>query len=178
MASEVLKGQRPNRQAGFTLLELTVVVVVISVLFLFAYQRYLDLLVDVEKASVEQTLGILRSAVGMTVARKIVDGNPQMLRNLEGTNPVDLLSQVPKSYLGEDVDSETLKENTGVWYFDRTRGLLVYQVKNIEAFYSEIPGLKQARFRLVAVYDDERKTTLVGLSLRPIEKYSWFKKTF
>lgn len=170
-------------QAGFTLLELTVVVVVISTLFLFAYQRYLDLLVDVEKASMEQTVGILRSAVGMKVAKLIVDGKVSSLKDYEGTNPVDLLAEVPKNYDGETGERQEKKEHSGFWSFDKTSGLLIYKVKNKAAFHSEINGFDQARFRLGLVYEDNNKNGRfdekiddpAGLSLKPIDRFTWFK---
>lgn len=165
-------------ESGFTLLELTVVVVVISVLFLFAYQRYLDLLVDVEKAAMEQTLGTLRSAVGMKVARAIVDGDPRSLITLEGSNPVDLLAEVPKNYIGGEDDARRLGSETGIWYFDSQRGLLIYRVKNKGEFFSETEGLKEASFRLVVVYESLKSNRLAGLSLRTMGKYSWFRSSF
>ncbi len=186
MTSYARRQKEGNEQAGFTLLELTVVVVVISILFLFAYQRYLDLLVDVEKASMEQTVGILRSAVGMKVAKLILDGKVSSLKDFEGTNPVELLAEVPKNYAGESGDSQNVKKGAGFWSFDKTSGLLIYRVKNKAAFHSEIEGFDQARFRLRLVYEDNNKNGRyeekiddpAGLSLKPIDRYSWFKRIY
>lgn len=163
-------------EAGFTLLELTVVVVIISILFLLAYQHYLDLLVDVEKASVEQTVGVLQSAVGMKVAQKIVTGKIEELKGYAGANPMDLLAELPQNYRGETSDPRSFEGLKGIWYFDRAAGLLVYRVKNLSAFYSEIDGFEQARFRLTVIYDAGNRHGFAGLSLRPVESYSWFVK--
>ncbi len=173
-----------EEQAGFTFLELTVVIVVISILFLFAYQRYLDLLVDVEKASVAQTLGILRSATGMKVAKLIVDGKIGALPDYEGSNPVKLLAEVPENYRGETANPLVFREQDGIWFFDTKAGLLVYQVKNREAFFSEMEGSNQARFRMQLVYEDNNRNgrferaidDLAGLRLRPVDNYSWLEK--
>lgn len=167
-----------KRQSGFTLLELAVVVVIIGTLFLFSYQKYLDLLIDVEKASVEQTVGVLRSAVGMKVAKMVVDGKIGELKNYEGGNPIYLLAEVPINYEGEITDPQTLGERTGIWFFDKTAKLLIYRVKNRTEFFSEVEGLYQARFKLSVIYDDGKKKSLAGLSLRSVEKYSWFEKRY
>lgn len=167
-----------KRQAGFTLLELTVVVAVISILFLFSYQRYLDLLVDVERSSVEQTLGVLRSALGMKVAKMIVDGRMDELNGYEGMNPVQLLAELPKNYEGEIADPQALNDYRGIWYFDKMAGMLVYRVKNRSAFFSEIADFDQARFRVAVINDKDNKNSFAGLSLRPVEKYSWFERRY
>lgn len=167
-----------NCEAGFTLLELAVVVVVIGILFLFSYQQYLDLLVDVEKASVEQTLGTLRSAVGLKVAKMLIDGEIDQLKKYAGTNPVHLLAEVPKNYAGETANPHDYDGRSGLWHFDKTNGLLVYRVKNQKYFFSEIDGFSQARFRLSVVYDDDSSKSFAGMRLQPIEKYSWFKKRY
>ncbi len=169
--------------AGFTLLELTVVVVVISVLFLFAYQRYLDLLVDVEKSSVEQTLGILRSAIGMKVAQVIVNGKIAELKNYEGSNPVKLLAEMPKNYRGERANPDSFEGQGGLWYFNTTTGMLVYQVKNTQAFFNAGEGRPRMRFQVQLVFEDNNHNGRfdhkiddpAGLRLRPLDRYSWFK---
>ncbi len=171
----VSQGSTANGEAGFTFLELTIVVVIIGTLFLFSYQKYLDLLVDVEKANVEQTVGVLRSALGMKVAKLVVDGRIADLKKYEESNPINLLAEVPISYKGEVADMQAVTVGAGSWYFVINEGLLVYKVKNVVEFFSEKEGLDQIRHRVSTVFDEDKKT-IVGLSLRPIEKYSWFKK--
>ena len=135
------QGSTENREAGFTLLELTIVVVIISVLFLFSYQKYLDLLVDVEKAHIEQTVGVLRSALGMKVAKLVVDGRIAELKKYEGSNPINLLAEVPISYRGELTGMPSTVLDSGSWYFSSKEGLLIYKVKNDVDFFSEKDGM-------------------------------------
>jgi prepilin-type N-terminal cleavage/methylation domain-containing protein len=175
-ATKISLKNKCRLQEGFTLLELAVVVVIVGTLFLFSYQKYLDLLVDVEKANLEQTVGILRSAVGMQVAKMVVDGKVGELKKLEGVNPVQFLAEVPDNYLGEVADPKTLQGQTRIWFFDPSSGFLIYRVKNRQEFFSEIAGFDQARFKLSAVYADKKGSVFAGLSLKPVEKYSWFVK--
>ncbi len=171
----VSQGSIENGEAGFTFLELTIVVVVIGTLFLFSYQKYLDLLVDVEKANVEQTVGVIRSALGMKVAKLVVDGRIADLVNYEESNPINLLAEVPINYKGEFADKSAVTVGAGSWYFVINEGLLVYKVKNIVEFFSEKEGFDQIRYRVITVFDEDKKT-IVGLSLRSLENFSWFKK--
>ena len=164
-----------GKEAGFTLFELAVVVVIIGTLFLFSYQKYLDLLVDVEKATVEQTVGVLKSALGMKVAKKVIDGEISTLKKYEGMNPLSLLAEIPNNYKGSLTKRPSEVLAGGFWYFITNEGLLVYKVKNATEFFSESKGLDEIRLRVTLIIDDETKN-IAGLSLRTVEKYSWFKK--
>lgn len=158
---------------GFTLLELTVVVVIVGILFLVAVDRYLNLLVDVERAGMEQNLGALRSALALQAAERVVKGGTEGILELVSANPMDWLSEVPFNYLGAFSHPDPQAMEEGAWYFDLSRTELVYRVKHRLYFATELPEPTRARFQVQPVLDHDR---IVGLTLRPLEPYRWLKK--
>lgn len=166
---------------GFTLLELVVVVTLISFLAVIALARLLSLQADAERVTVENVVGALRSALGMTVAESIVRGETPRLAALEAANPMDRLAEVPTNYRGEmdRVDPERLED--GNWYFDRSDRTLVYLVRNKANFSGGVKNLPQIRFKVTVVYTDRNRNgqrdaeteTIEGLRLAPTEPYRW-----
>ncbi len=172
-------GAKPS--GGFSLLELVIVIVIISILLVLAISRLLALQVDAERVSMETVAGTLRSAIGMKVAEAIVKSKVADLPSYEGSNPMDLLAQLPTNYLGEldGVDPATLAD--GNWYFDKRAKTLVYLVRNKGFFQGGSPNPPRARFAVRLVYSDINRNGLFdrgvdeveGLRLSPVEPYSW-----
>jgi prepilin-type N-terminal cleavage/methylation domain-containing protein len=173
--------RRSNR--GFSLLELVIVIVIISVLLVMAISRLLALQVDAERVTMEMVAGTLRSAIGMKVAQSIVELKVAELSALEGSNPMAQLAETPQNYLGErdGVDPATLED--GNWYFDRQAKVLVYLVRNKGFFTGGQPNPPRARFVLRLVYSDKNGNgvfdpgvdAIEGLRLSPVEAYSWIR---
>jgi prepilin-type N-terminal cleavage/methylation domain-containing protein len=166
---------------GFSLLELVIVIVIISVLLVMAISRLLALQVDAERVTMEMVAGTLRSAIGMKVAQSIVELKVAELSALEGSNPMAQLAETPQNYLGErdGVDPAALED--GNWYFDRQAKVLVYLVRNKGFFTGGQPNPPRARFALRLVYSDKNGNgvfnpgvdAIEGLRLSPVETYSW-----
>src|ERR1051325_5140666 len=104
--TENRRHRRSSRTNGFTLLELMVVAVIISILFALAISKLLSLRVDAERVSMENVAGPLRSALGIKVAESVARQNLRALPSLEGSNPMDRLAEVPANYLGELSDPD------------------------------------------------------------------------
>jgi len=172
-----------NKQRGFTLLELVIVIIVISILGLFAIERIFALRIAAEQAAVKQVVGTIKSALGLEVARLALEGNLSSVAKLDKTNPMTLLSQVPNNYLGEKKNSENIIE-PGIWFYDLKEKALVYNVIYNENFSTPLKGLARIRHQIILVYNDRnnnnrfemRYDTIAGLDLFPLEKYSWNKK--
>ena len=170
-----------GRHRGFTLLELIVVIAIISVLFVFAADRLMKLAVQAERAQVQQTIGIIKSALAMRIATHVARGTVPELLALADSNPMDLLADTPDTYLGELDHPDPATIEGGHWYFDRRTHLLVYRVLNEKEFETSLPGPKRIRWRLEAVFEDRNgnnrfdpdKDTLVGLKLAAQEKFKW-----
>ena len=172
----------PKKSAdGFSLLEMVIVIVIISVLLVLAISRLLALQVDAERVTMESVAGVLRSAIGMKVAESIVRSKVADLKAYAGSNPMDLLAEVPHNYLGEldGVDPATLED--GNWYFDKRAKTLVYLVRNKGFFTGGLPNPERARFAVRLVYSDKNGNgvfdpgidEIEGLRLSPMEPYSW-----
>ncbi|WP_376695288.1 hypothetical protein [Wenzhouxiangella sp. EGI_FJ10305] len=116
-------------QRGFSLLELVIVIILVILLFLVAFDRLMPLRGQAEAAHVASTIGTLRSALGMATAERVVDEGISALPGLAGENPMALLDEVPGNYIGEieSADSETVP--LGSWYFERDSNQLGYRVR-------------------------------------------------
>src|SRR6266849_834579 len=137
---------------GFSLLELVVVVIIISIFFVAIASRLWALQVDAERAAMEQTIGILDSAIGIKVATNIATSDIAGLRTLDRSNPMNQLAKLPKNYVGE-VDEASADIEDGNWYFDTRSRYLIYLVRNKNYFISKLKAPARARFVLQLVYD-------------------------
>ena len=173
-----------GRASGFTLLELVIVIVIISVLMVLAISRLLSLQVDAERVTMETVAGTLRSAIGMKVAESIVKFQVNDLAALEGSNPMDLLAETPHNYLGERDGADPATLEDGNWYFDRREKTLVYLVRHKGFFTGGLPNPARARFIMKLVYSDKNGNgvfdrgidAVEGLRLSPAETYSWSRQ--
>lgn len=168
-----------SRQRGFTFFELAVVITVISILAVVVLTYYYKLLVDVERTAMERDLGIMRSAIGLQVAGYFVAGNMTGLNDLVGSNPMDLLSETPKNYLGVIGYYKIENIEKGSWFYDSKEQMLIYLVKNQLYFETKLPAPARARFKIYPVYSDSaeggKKKYISGLTLKELEPYRWLR---
>jgi prepilin-type N-terminal cleavage/methylation domain-containing protein len=178
------RGRLRPCNGGFSLLELVVVIVIISVLMVFAISRLLSLMVDAERVTMETVAGTLRSAIGMKVAQCIVKSKLSELPALAGSNPMALLAETPRNYLGELDGADPAKLEDGNWYFDKRDKALVYLVRNKVYFVGGLAGPPRARLTVKLVYSDKNGNgvfdagvdEIQGLRLGPMESYSWSRE--
>ena len=170
-----------DKQHGFSLLELVLVITIIGLLFTVAIDRLLILKVEAERAAMQQIIGSLRSAMSIQVAKKISSGNIDKLAEMAGANPMDWLSEKPDNYIGfkDEPDPADIKGYT--WYFDSYNKWLVYRVSNSQYFSSPLKGTARARFKVNFDYTDTNENgdfdpnidEIHGLTLKSVEPYTW-----
>ena len=140
---------------GFSLLELLIVVVVISVLTVVAVDRLLRLRFEAERVMVDSMLSGLRSALYIEFAGAAARGRPDALAAAAGDiNPMKLLAERPDTYAGEYAAADPGAVAPGAWYFDTRERPLVYVVRFPEQFVTSLAGPARARFRVEPDYDD------------------------
>lgn len=169
-----------NKQRGFTLLELVVVIIIISILGLFAIDRVLAIRIAAEQSAIKQLVGTIKSALGLKVSQLALEGNMLAVAQLDKSNPLDLLSQTPSNYIGEKDNSKSIAE-PGVWYFNNEHKTLIYNVRYNEGFKTKLSGLPRIRYKIKLVYNDRNNNkrfdthydSIAGLNLIPLEKFSW-----
>lgn len=174
---------RPKGESGFSLFELLIVIVIVSILMVIAIQRLLSLQVDAERVVMESVAGTLRSAMGIKVAESIVRQNVAALASLEGSNPMNLLAEQPRNYVGELTGVDPGAMEAGSWYFDTNERTLVYLVDNKAYFSGGADSPPRARFKVRLVYSDKNNSgaydagidMIEGLKLAPVESYQWTK---
>ena len=165
---------------GFTLLEMVVVIVLIGFLALIVLNRVWTYRVYAEEAAVTATVGNIRSALGLEVAKLVVRGQAKNISKLENTNPMQLLAQVPHNYLGELEHNQTI-DKKGVWYFDKAEHTLNYVVNFTENFKTNVKGIPRTRHKLKVIYTDRNDNNrfdkyiddVNGLDLVALEPYRW-----
>jgi len=170
--------------SGFSLVELVVVIVIISILFVIAISRLIALQVDAERVVMESTVGAIRSGLGIKVAESIVKQKVAALPAYENNNPMSVLAEVPKNYLGELAEADPPTLEKGSWYFDLSTRTLVYLVDNTGYFSGGVDDPPRVRFKIRLVYTDANRNgvydsgvdAIEGLRLAAVEPYQWKKQ--
>ena len=176
----MLRNKLFRKQQGFTMLELVVVIIIISVIGVVAVNRFWQWSVVAERASLQTVVGAIRTALGLETARLALRQQLSKLPNTVNTNPMKLLAQAPDSYIGE-VENDEQPVQAGSWYFDTNEKLLVYRPKYTDGFSTQLEGTPRVRYRIKLVYTDNNRNRrfdrgiddIGGLDLVPAETYVW-----
>jgi len=84
-----------KRQAGFTLIELVMVIVILGILAAFALPRFADLGSKARQASLQGAFGSMKSASSIAHADSLVNSTPATI-SLEGTT-INMLNGYPQA---------------------------------------------------------------------------------
>lgn len=160
-----------NRQRGFSMLELVLVVILVVTLYMVAIDRLLPLRGDAEAAHAATIAGTLRSALGMEVAARLMRGEMDGITALEGANPMGFLAEVPDNYLGEIDRMRPEQLPRGHWYFDSNTGELVYLVRYDQYFRTDLAGVPRLVFRVELVHNE--RGDLAGVRLARKNAFVW-----
>ena len=165
-----------RRERGFSLLELAVVAVVLSVLLAVLLNRLAFYQEAAERARFEYELGMYKTALQIRLAELILERKEGEARTLEVENPTRWLSEKPTNYGGEYPERPV----PGAWYFDRATREMVYVVNSGKSLaINDVNGMKQLRFRVKIInqavdVSGKRIQGIGGISLLPATAYRWF----
>ena len=167
---------RLRAASGLTLIELIVVVCIIALCAALLFERLRFYQEAAEKAAMEYTVAVVKSALQLRVAALLLRGEGGNIGSLARANPVEWLMEPPAGYQGEfrapqpDVPPRS-------WYFDATRKELVY-VPDLDGHLERLAdGSKRLRFR-VRVDEpkepDSERRRMTGMRVEPVMPYTWF----
>jgi prepilin-type N-terminal cleavage/methylation domain-containing protein len=175
-----LRTWRQPAQAGFTLLELIVVICIVAVMAGILLNRLRTYEEAAEKAVMQQTAAAIKSALQMRVAAYMIGGRDSEIENLRNENPVGWLQEPPASYAGEFYADAYARVRPGSWYFDLTRRELIYVVNLGDHFVPGTDARKWVRYRVRIEYEKVPQTdapprkVLSAVSFVPVQPYAWF----
>lgn len=178
ISTPVPRGSR--RQRGFSMFEMMVYILVASILFAAAFNRYRDFPGEAERANFTAILAQLNATVNLQMMRLIASGSWNTAGELEGQNPMGWLLTTPGNYVGAfaGIDEATLPRR--IWYFDTSRGQLVYLADDASNLYLLENGQRtqtgSVRFRISNVYGSgtgSGGSNWQGIILAPVVPYEW-----
>lgn len=137
---------RRRLRRGFSLFELLIAVIAISVLATILLNRLTYYQEVAEKAEMEYTISALKSALRLHLATLMVEGRLQEAAHLAQQNPMDWLERKPANYAGQFADLRANQIAPGSWYFETVDRTLVYLPRHHA--YLELPGGGEKRVRL------------------------------
>lgn len=162
-----------RRERGFSLLELAVVAVVLSVLLAVLLDRLAFYQEAAERARFEADLRFYKTALQIRLAELILQRREGEARTLEVENPTRWLSEKPTNYGGE----YPARPKPGHWYFDQATHELVYVVNSGESLImNDVSGMKQLRFRVKiinqpVIVSGKQIQGIGGIALLPAETF-------
>jgi prepilin-type N-terminal cleavage/methylation domain-containing protein len=168
-------------ERAFSLLELLIVIVIVSVLLVVAIERLLVLRYEAERVTVQSVIAALRSALYVEFAAAAASGQLSRADTARGSNPMHRLAEKPDTYAGEFFGADPALFEPGTWYFDTRDRALVYVVRFPEKFVTPLGGPARARLTVEPDYDDldrngrfdPGRDPVRGLKLVPLERYYW-----
>lgn len=172
--------RNPQSSRGFTLFELVVVVIIISVLLGLFISRVMFYQELAEKTAMEQVVGTVQSALTLQYAQILTRGKPSDVPAMAIENPMNWLQKKPRNYAGEFYDATPLSAVPGNWLFDLKTRELVYIVQHTEHFKPGKDGKRWIRFHVVSGYEkpllvslQNAPVELASLLFEPVDPYGW-----
>ncbi len=164
-----------KRERGFTLFELAVAVVIISILAWVLLTRLAYYQEMAEKAALESTVRVIKTGLQIRLAELIIGNRQGEAATLEVEDPMRWLEPRPANYAGAYREPPTL----GKWYFDATARQLVYVVNTGERLdLGTVADTKQIRFRALLLKDRLNVggavvESVTGITLTAVTPYRW-----
>jgi len=164
-----------RRERGFTLFELAVAVVIISILAWVLLTRLAFYQEMAEKAAMESTVRVIKTGLQIRLAELIIGNRQGEAGTLEVEDPMQWLDTRPANYGGVYREPPVL----GQWYFDANARQLVYVVNTGERLdLGTAADTKQIRFRARLLKDrlnvgGAMVESVTGITLTAVTPYRW-----
>ncbi len=134
-----------------------------------------------EEAMFKTVVAEMNAMLIVKTAEKISQNKKRDMKNFVNHNPMSWMKTTPMNYSGINAGNY-VDVAPGKWFFSSTEKAIVYRVINTESV--EIEGTDKPGFiGFTVVLDyldrnqnaqfDEQDERLVGLKLKPLQKYKW-----
>ncbi|MDH3614698.1 MAG: prepilin-type N-terminal cleavage/methylation domain-containing protein [Gammaproteobacteria bacterium] len=139
---------------GFSLLELIVVIVIISILVAVALDRLLPYIDEAERIGVLTFESQIKSTLMVAAAKRIAGGKAASISELDGSNPMHLMLETPDNYVGElrGYDKNSVPRRN--WYFDLNTRRLVYRIGRRFSWSDDNESMNNPEFEVRVAFDD------------------------
>jgi prepilin-type N-terminal cleavage/methylation domain-containing protein len=160
-----------RRSPGFTLVELVVVLVVVSILAAVAVERLFYYQERAEKVAMLANLEAFKMGLRIQVAELLTTNRADRIATLEGVNPVTWMEQPPPgwtyAYQGPP--------QPGSWSYATDTHELVYLPQNTRFLSTGGPG-KDLRFKVFLKFapNGAGGQAVEAATLAPTRPYQWF----
>jgi len=139
---------------GFSLLEFVLVICLIGILLAVAITRLLPYIDEAERVAVLTLEGQIRNSLVMAAAQRIARGESTTIAAMNGSNPMDLMLEVPGNYLGELDAADLASASPAHWFFDLANRRLVYRPRQGFKYHSDENPVEQLEFEVRVAFAD------------------------
>lgn len=139
-----------RRPAGFSLLELVVVISIVGLLAAFALDRYAEYQRQADRAAMRNVELGLKTALTLEAAHIAQHLGASHLKRLEMQNPFDLLAEKPLNYSGL-LPADPAAVRPGHWYYD-AEGKEIVHVRRARNDWFESSPAERVIYRVIVKY--------------------------
>ena len=156
-----------SKTAGFTLIELVVIIVILGILASVAIPKLFSVTREAEIATVSNMISSLESSLSMFTAKQLLYDQP-----IVAHNPFDDLSNIPSNYNGANDPINPTNTPDGSWSWRTTGNWIMYNPKG-PITGGWISGGERFIVYQVQVVVDGTDTVGLRLDTTPPFAYSW-----